>query len=370
MRKLREILIAGLLCFSVFGLAGPVLAFQNSGNTTQFAVSAEVQKERDAILSLLTLAFVHNDWQSPEKRGHNIGSLLVDGDGLPVFWARNSVKILDNSNQHGEVRLATKYLFNFPGRKYLPKEYVLYTSLEPCVMCTGMLSMIQTGRVVFVQRDPEFGGVVEALRNMQPPYPRVYDVAAPMDLKQKKQLDDGWTQFRKQNPDKAITDYLVSDEAKAIYQSARDELASYTLRHQKENADVLRAAQVLATSTLPELLGDAARRQSIWQAGEGNVGAVQEFHPTLFIDYLDWQNRKNMAQVVDDKFYICSEGKCETSDTLEYWNSGRKWTATVARGLFKHTSDDRRHEDGIIVFKSWKGVHKTGSLQPMGGADF
>lgn len=357
-------------------------AFQGStGKETSSNISPEAQKERDHILSLLTLAFVHNDWQQKATnpaRGHNIGSILVDRNGMPVFWTRNSVKILDNSNQHGEVRLATRYLSsiltnkNIPSEyissKYMPGGYVLYTSLEPCAMCTGMLSMVGTERVVFTQKDPEFGNVVDALKSIQ--YPRIYTVATPVDMTQKKQLESGWEIARGKGV-QSITDYLLTPEAEKIYASAKTELASYREEYQ-ENALVLKAAVLLAQSTLPELIGPAGQAQKIWQtgiisySGKSPEQGAWNLSPTLFINYVDWTGQKNVAQVVDDAFYICTpHNPCKKTELIEYMNNKSPWKASISNGVFTHTTKDENHthQDGKIVYENWQGEDKLGVVR-------
>jgi tRNA(adenine34) deaminase len=96
------------------------------------------------MLSLAVLYMVYKDWQGSAKarRGHNIGSILVDKNSVPVFWARNSVTVLDDSSQHGEVRTIQSFL-NCPGVGRYVNGYSVYTTLEPCAMCTGMMAMAQ-----------------------------------------------------------------------------------------------------------------------------------------------------------------------------------------------------------------------------------
>ena len=347
-------------------------AFQSpTGKETSSSISPEAQKERDHILSLLTLAFVHNDWQQKATnpaRGHNIGSILVDRNGMPVFWTRNSVKALGNSNQHGEVRLATRYLSNILTNKYMPKGYVLYTSLEPCAMCTGMLSMVETERVVFVQKDPEFGNVVDALKSIK--YPRIYTVATPDDMTQKQQLESGWEIARGKGA-QSITDYLLTPEAEKIYASAKTELTSYKEKYQ-ENALVLKATVLLAQSTLPELIGPAGQAQKIWQtgiisySGKNPEQGAWNLSPTLFINYVDWNGQKNVAQVVDDAFYICTpHNPCKKTERIEYMNNKKPWKASLSNGVFTHTTKDKSHthQDGIIVYEDWQGKDKLGVVR-------
>lgn len=358
------------LCSCVLLLSWPCRAeaFQATEKmqATVTGLSKEAQQERDHILSLLTLAFVHNDWQtaSSSVRGHNIGSVLADENGMPVFWTRNSVKKLNNSSQHGEVRLATRYLSNLVETKYMPKGYVLYTTLEPCAMCTGMLSMIETQRVVFVQKDPEFGNVVAALNSIQ--YPRVYTVATPDDMPQKKALEAGYEKY-KNTGGKSITDYLLTPEAEKIYASAKNDLASYQVKF-PENAAVLQAARALSHSKGSELLGETSRTQRIWQVKNGENLSADPFHPSLFIYYSGWKEEKNVAEIHDGMFYICSANGCQESDTLEYLSGSQKWTARLKHGLFEHTKENAstpNHQDGIIIYKDWSKKSITGTLQPI-----
>ena len=90
------------------------------------SVSKVEQLERDQILSLSTLTMVYKDWQSsPNGRGHNIGSILVDKDSKPVFWARNSVTVRGDATQHGEVRLIQAFL-DCPGIGKYVDGYSIY----------------------------------------------------------------------------------------------------------------------------------------------------------------------------------------------------------------------------------------------------
>lgn len=346
--------VAGLcLCISLFVGTAPVQANN---------LSVEVQQERDTILSLLALVFVHNDWQTSATvppRGHNIGSVLVNENGIPVFWTRNTVKIHDNSTQHGEVRLATQYLSNIQGNKYMPEGYVLYTSLEPCVMCTGMLAMVQTGRVVYVQEDPEYGKIPELLKLRE--YPRQYQVSTPSGMKQKNDLDQEWKRYN-QAKDKSITEYLLTNEAEAIYISAADRLNSYVLEREDKNKLVLTAARLLANSALPELTQKSRSSQKIWQIkDEGG----KQLPPTLFIEYLDWGNTMCIAQIVANKFYICTTGNCAESEEIQYKVGEEKWSSTIAGDRFTHRKENTpiSKQSKSIAYKGWDNATKEGSVQ-------
>ena len=102
-------------------------------------VSTE-QQELDYFYSLMAYAVVYKEWQNnaygESSRGYNIGSVLVNSDKHVVNWARNSVNITKNGTQHGEVRLIQSYLDS--NHSFSLKGYSIYTTLEPCAMCSGI----------------------------------------------------------------------------------------------------------------------------------------------------------------------------------------------------------------------------------------
>jgi tRNA(Arg) A34 adenosine deaminase TadA len=239
MNRLNQVLLVCLCLFTTL----PSLAVEPS--TVAPESVTPVQAEKDEILSLAVLDMIYKDWQSDKKgRGHNIGSILVDKNSTPVFWARNSIRVLNNATQHGEVRLIQAFL-ECPGIGNTMNGYAVYTTLEPCAMCTGMLSMTQIDRVVFVQDDPEYGHTLHALEMIK--FPRLFAQATPEALEQKKALDAQWIAYRTKHPGASITDYLVTDEARQIYASAENALRHYVVKF-PEN-------QIVLTKTLDFLKG-------------------------------------------------------------------------------------------------------------------
>ncbi|QTL03499.1 nucleoside deaminase [Aquabacter sp. L1I39] len=222
-----------------FGTLMGALAFSPAA-LAQEARGATAGSERDTIFSLAVLDMVYRDWQSaPNGRGHNIGSVLVDKDNRPVFWARNCVTVTNNATQHGEVRLIQAFL-SCPGVGKYMTGYTIYTTLEPCAMCTGMIAMTQVDRVVFVQADPEFGHALAGLKHVH--FPRLFQQATVRPLPQKQELEQGWAAYRDANKGSAITDYLLSANAKTIYGSASGDLDRFKVRN-RENEAVLAATQ-------------------------------------------------------------------------------------------------------------------------------
>lgn len=212
-----------------------------------------VQDERDLIFGLLAYAVVFADWQDDENgRGHNIGSVLVDDNtGRPVYWARNSSKGTHNSTQHGEVRLITNYL-NCGGSpangktRYLKGSYSIYTTLEPCVMCSGMMTLTQVGRTVYGQTDPAYGNAIETLKLRN--YPNLPRSQA-LNSEIRRGLD---ANFQAQCPvaDQkkgtcSVTAFLRSGDAKSAFRTASERLRNQSPNNLRfaENRAILDAAQ-------------------------------------------------------------------------------------------------------------------------------
>lgn len=194
------------------------------------------QQERENVLSLAVMSMVYKDWQASRNgRGHNIGSILVDKNSTPVFWARNSVTVRDDGTQHGEVRLIQAFL-NCPGIGKYIDGYTIYTTLEPCAMCAGMAAMTKLDGVVYVQVDPEYGNVRNALASIN--FPRLFQQTTPKGLRQKNELEQGWAAFRNIKGN-SITEYLITEEARKVYASADQDLNDFKVKYPENEAILL-----------------------------------------------------------------------------------------------------------------------------------
>jgi tRNA(adenine34) deaminase len=199
--------------------------------------AATAQAERDEIFTLLAYAVVLKDWQSSGSpagaaaaRGYNIGSVLVDpAQRHAVYWGLNSVYLTENRTQHGEVRLMTCF-FERMREAGTPlstlKGYTIYTTLEPCAMCSGMMVLTSVPRTVYGQEDPGFGKALERLKldssqcQGYPPYPRAVESDhAAVDAAG--QLERRYDDYRRNHPDNpSITDFLATPEARQVYEAA------------------------------------------------------------------------------------------------------------------------------------------------------
>lgn len=208
----------------------------NHNNIIDLNGTVSVNNEIDNIFMMLAYSIVYKGWQdqssydSKNSRGHNIGSVLVNNRNKPVFWARNASRITNDSTQHGEVRTISNYLKKSKN-KYL-KGFTIYTTLEPCIMCSGMISMTKLSRVVFGQKDPLFGGNDRRLKahgkhdehskDEFVEYPRIYSSIHSM-LTITKEIDTIYNASGRTN----ITEWLRSNTAKMLYKKAYDQFLVY-----------------------------------------------------------------------------------------------------------------------------------------------
>lgn len=232
--------LLAMLVLTACQSADPSHADPHEGQSAEDS-SEGVSAEQDEIFTLLALAVALKDWQPnvEGKRGYNIGAVLVGPDRRPVHWARNCNHITGNGTQHAELRLVTQYLET--ERSYNLKEHVVYSTLEPCAQCAGVILMQRVARVVYAQSDLDFGRAMERLGyNARPsgglgPYPRLtpsVQSGSPFA----KLLDEAAARSGEN-----LTDWLHSDEAREIYARAERRLRAYEVRYE-DNIPVRDAA--------------------------------------------------------------------------------------------------------------------------------
>lgn len=82
-----------------------------------------------------------------------VGAVLVCNDRL-ILADHNRTRQLSDPLAHAEKLIIDKIMLS--GIKYL-YDYSLYVSLEPCLMCAGMMIWSRIGTVVFGAYDPKAG---------------------------------------------------------------------------------------------------------------------------------------------------------------------------------------------------------------------
>lgn len=214
-----------------------------------------VQQEIDNIFSLLTFALVYRDWQPDtisreERRGYNIGAVLVNPDHIPVQAGLNCINSTNNATQHGELRAITSYLSSNP--VFNLDHFTLYTTLEPCIMCAGMITMTDIDRVVFGQHDVGYSKAFERLQIDSTtiggylPYPRRVE-AIPSSLPFVKNLDDAYAGYLAAAEEKILAKFLSTAAAGEIFAAASNMFSEYNCIH-TENIAILNSARTFLKS--------------------------------------------------------------------------------------------------------------------------
>jgi tRNA(Arg) A34 adenosine deaminase TadA len=114
--------------------------------------------------------------------GHNIAALAVNGAGHLIDFEMNSNEIFDSSMEHAEARLVRRIINlaeSWEAQDWIPDQQkmkaaeeattdaknkelrrtnlegiTIYTSLESCAQCAGIMALGNIEEVVYLQRDP------------------------------------------------------------------------------------------------------------------------------------------------------------------------------------------------------------------------
>lgn len=133
---------------------GPVLNLPDQliGGGVRVDDAARHQMFMKLAFAIVGCAFVDDRYQG-FAGGHNIGCVLRGPDDRIIGWGVNSGGAF-GSTYHGEVNLLQNYHRRNAGAA-LPNGSILYSTLEPCHMCAGMIA--ESGRniaVYYGQADP------------------------------------------------------------------------------------------------------------------------------------------------------------------------------------------------------------------------
>lgn len=114
----------------------------------------------------------------------------------------------------GQVRVIRNYLQN--SGKYDLKGFTIYTTLEPCIMCLGMMMMSGIEKNVFGQNDFVFAHAAERLsidlskKGGFAPYPRTI-VTQATKLPFLTELNNAYTQYRIDTQSQILAKFLCSE---------------------------------------------------------------------------------------------------------------------------------------------------------------
>ena len=295
-------------------------------------------EELDDIYGLMALAVVHADWQEHPKdttsvpvRGYNIGAILINDKFEVVNFERNSNEAMCNGTQHGEVRTMLKHL-NMTGSRSL-KRHQIYTSLEPCMMCSGMMMQQEILRTVYMQTDNAFGKNLERLSIDSADVPINFDeettgqkgygpAARPVisnagSSEFRLELDVAWRAAISKGM--RLTEWLTSDEAEDIYRRARHKFENYELRFSNEKAAARFIVPKGATNAKVQekdflaLQADKTNEQ-LYKAALAYV--VDASHGV--VPYIHEDGPKGSGPLVEDKANVLATRLLEDPESIEH----------------------------------------------------
>lgn len=194
--------------------------------------------------------------------GHNIACLAVDGNGEVIDFDFNHNNLFSSSVEHAESRLVRRIFSlaqiydNWHVRKpNLPtsadymnvlSNVTIYTSLESCAQCSGIMNLGKVKAVVYLQHDTGQFLIGNILRNLT-----TSALRAPLPISADKvsfpyydALNAGFEDFyrrvltepfyfddSKPNNSQSVTSFLCADVAMDLYQDAASQFKTLRLLH-------------------------------------------------------------------------------------------------------------------------------------------
>ncbi|KQM98008.1 deaminase [Sphingomonas sp. Leaf25] len=255
--------------------------------------------------------------------GHNIACIAVDGRGEIIDFEFNHNELYNSSTEHAEARLVRR-IFNLNQNydhwqtidtseiKEVPygtllSAVTLYTSLESCAQCSGVMTLANLKAVIYLQGDPgqyRIGNIMYNLSNsLAVSHPHTHGgstgkpatkywapepVSADLfGFAHKATLEADYVRFVAEKdkvpfyvqpdgtpvPSDSITSFLCTDAAKSIFAAGADELESMVLSF--PDYTPARPAAVRQALTNAEVL-DQARRYRIYVRKVGRRGTTHK----------------------------------------------------------------------------------------------
>jgi tRNA(Arg) A34 adenosine deaminase TadA len=104
---------------------------------------------------------IHVAAKAREHGNHPFGAVLVDAEGRLLLEAENTVITEQDCTGHAETNLIRKACAAYPAE--VLAGCTLYTSTEPCAMCSGAIFWAGVGRVVYALSEEGLLDLVEHL---------------------------------------------------------------------------------------------------------------------------------------------------------------------------------------------------------------
>jgi tRNA(Arg) A34 adenosine deaminase TadA len=245
------------------------------------------EKERHYVHALLVMALASRFWNGnkrgqdgdypwrPKQQlangvyaggqylGHNIACIGVDGFGEVIDFDFNHNDIFSSSVEHAESRLVRRVFslaqvyddWHVRRPDDVPKSQdygnilsnvTVYTSLESCAQCSGIMALGKVKAVVYLQHDPGMYVIGNILRNLTTPALRApLPISADQfDFPYYAFLNSGFKDFysgvltkpfyvdgSSSDSSQSITSFLCTDNALDIFQRGSTEFGNYKVQY-------------------------------------------------------------------------------------------------------------------------------------------
>jgi tRNA(Arg) A34 adenosine deaminase TadA len=202
-------------------------------------------------------------YQGGDYLGHNIAAIAVDARGEIIDFDFNHNELFDSSVEHAEARLIRRVFSlsqiyddwrigtppsHTDSYATLLNQVTIYTSLESCAQCSGIMALGSVKEVVFAQRDPGQSSIGNIMHNLAPVGGRYHPpLPIPGDhvgLTEFGRLTDAYNKFAgavagmpffcpanggAADVSPAITSFLCTDDARDIFEGALNQLGTLSL---------------------------------------------------------------------------------------------------------------------------------------------
>jgi len=190
--------------------------------------------------------FLANDYL-----GHNIAAFAVDRDGYVIDFDFNHNEIFNSSTQHAEARLLNRIFslnqindsWNIGGQQESSISYgqllqgvTIYTSLESCAQCSGIMTLGNAKEVIYLQEDPgqyKIGNIMfrlteSAVPNKKALAPRPI-AASLFNFPYYSKLTEKFEEFKMAQKTSSITSFLCTESAFLLFLDAENELMQLSI---------------------------------------------------------------------------------------------------------------------------------------------
>ena len=100
--------------------------------------------------------------KAKKKKEVPVGAIIVGGCGSVIAKAHNLVETRNDPTCHAE-KLVIEKVLKITGQRFL-NNYDLWVSLEPCVMCAGLIKQTRIRRLYYGAEDKKGGAIENGVR--------------------------------------------------------------------------------------------------------------------------------------------------------------------------------------------------------------